>query len=173
MPLWDNDITTDNRPYVMELQSYLRAIQRAQYGTTTVPMDGFYGADTVAGVRQFQQNAEMPVTGVVNRATWDAIYAVYRDTQRQQTPPLTIRGLRRPLLQPGVTDDAVVFLNVMLGIVGTEYTTDTDIPNLCLHANRNGAVSVPIGMDIGNSHIIAAATEGNTFPAPGIDIPNG
>ena len=126
MPLWDNDITTDTRPYVMELQSYLRAIQRAEYGTTTVPMDGFYGADTVAGVRQFQQRADMPATGVVDRATWDAIHVAYQDTERQQAPPLTIRGLRRPLLQPGDTDDAVIFLNVMLGVIGTEYTTDTE-----------------------------------------------
>ena len=126
MPLWDNDITTDNRPYVMELQNYLRAIQRAQYGSTTVPMDGFYGADTVAGVQQFQQSEGIPATGMVDRVTWEAIYAVYQDTERQQTPPLTIRGLRRPLLQPGDTDDAVIFLNVMLGIIGAKYSTETE-----------------------------------------------
>lgn len=124
--LWDNDITTDNRPYVMELQSYLRAIQRARYGTTTVPMDGFYGNDTADGVRQFQQAESLPVTGRVNRATWDALYVVYLDVNRQQAPPMTIRGLRKPLLQPGDRGDAVVFLNVMLGIIGDEYTAETE-----------------------------------------------
>ena len=124
--LLDNDITTDSRPYVMELQSYLRAIQRARYGTTTVPMDGFYGADTADGVRQFQQAEKLPITGAVNRETWEAIYAVYLDTERRQTPPTLIRGLRRPLLQPGDRGDAVIFLNVMLGIVGNEYTVETE-----------------------------------------------
>lgn len=124
--LWDNDITGDSRPYVMELQSYLRAIQRARYGTTTVPMDGFYGNDTAAAVRQFQQAEQLPITGEVNRATWDAIYLVYQDTDRRQAPPLRIRGLRQPLLQPGDRGDGVIFLNVMLGIAGEEYTTTTE-----------------------------------------------
>ncbi len=126
MSLWDNDITTDTRPYVMELQSYLRAIQRDRYGTTTVPMDGFFGADTAAGVRQFQQAEGLPVTGTTDRVTWDAIYVVYRETDRRQTPPLTIRGLRQTLLQPGDDGDAVVFLNVMLGIPDTVYTVNTE-----------------------------------------------
>lgn len=124
--LWDNDITTDIRPYVMELQSYLRAIQRARYGSTTVPMDGFFGTDTTAGVRQFQQAEGLDSTGIADRETWDAIYAVYRETERQQAPPLTIRGLRQALLQPGDTGDAVVFLNVMLDTPGAVYTTDTE-----------------------------------------------
>ena len=124
--LWDNDITTDTRPYVMELQGYLRAIQRAYYGSTTVPMDGFYGADTTAAVRQFQQVQGLPITGTADAATWDALYIVYRETENQQTPPLTIRGLRQFMLQPGDTGDAVVFLNTMLGISSPMYTTDTE-----------------------------------------------
>ena len=125
-PLWDNDITTDTRPYVMELQGYLRAIQRERYGTTTVPMDGFYGTDTAAGVRQFQQAEGMAITGITDRATWDAVYVVYREIGRQQAPPLPIRGLRHPLLQPGDRGNDVLFLNVMLGLTETVYTTDTE-----------------------------------------------
>lgn len=124
--LWDNDITTDTRPYVMELQGYLRTIQRARYGTTTVPMDGFYSADTAAGVRQFQQSEGLPVTGTVDAVTWDALYIAYREADQQTTPPIAIRGLRQPLLQPGDRGDAVVFLNVMLGLAETTYTTATE-----------------------------------------------
>ncbi len=124
--LWDNDITADTRPYIMELQSYLRAIQRARYGATTVPMDGFYGDDTAAGVRQFQEAEGLPITGTTDRDTWEALYVVYQDTDRQQAPPLTIRGLRQPLLQPGDSGDAVVFLNIMLGTPSSTYTTDTE-----------------------------------------------
>ena len=125
-PLWDNDITTDTRPYVMELQSYLRLLQRARYGTTTIPMDGFYDAATTAGVRQFQQQEGLPMTGITDAATWEALHAIYRETDRQQTPPLTIQGLRSPLLQPGDSGDAVVFLNTMLGLSADIYTTDTE-----------------------------------------------
>lgn len=126
MGLWDNDITTDNRPYVMELQSYLRTIQRDQYGATTVPLDGFYGADTSAAVSQFQTTAGLPRTGIVDKETWEALYVTNCEAESRATPPLLIRGLRAPLLQPGDSDDSVIFLNTMLGIPGIVYTTATE-----------------------------------------------
>ncbi len=126
MGVWDNDITTDNRPYVMEVQSYLRTIQRERYGATTVPLDGFYGADTAAGVSQFQTAVGLPRTGIVDQETWDALYVANLETENRLAPPLLIRGLRVPLLQPGDSGDSVIFLNTMLGISGVVYTTDTE-----------------------------------------------
>lgn len=126
MSLWDNDITTDNRPYVMELQSYLRTIQRDRYGATTVPLDGFFGTATAAGVSQFQTAAGLPRTGIVDRNTWDALVSANRETENRLALPLFIRGLRVPLLQPGDSGDAVVFLNVMLDTPGVIYTTATE-----------------------------------------------
>ena len=55
----DNDITIDSRPYVIELQGYLRAIQRARQGNTTVPQDGYYGPATTEAVRQFQVEEDL------------------------------------------------------------------------------------------------------------------
>ncbi len=46
MSLLDNDITVDSRPYIIELQGYLRTIQRVRQGSTTVPQDGYYGPAT-------------------------------------------------------------------------------------------------------------------------------
>lgn len=126
MTFWDNDITTDRRPYVMELQRYLRALERERLGTTTVPQDGFFGADTTEGVRRFQQSAELKITGIVDRLTWEALVLAYREQQSENTLPLAIRGLRQPLLQPGDDGNAVVFLNVMLGLADTVYTTATE-----------------------------------------------
>lgn len=125
-PLWDNDITVDLRPYVMEVQSYLRVIQRERYGTVTVPQDGFFGSDTTAGVRQFQLAEGLTPDGVVDRVTWAALYRVYEDIRRQQAPPQTIVGLRQPQLRLGDTGDAVVFLNQMLGIEATAYSPATE-----------------------------------------------
>ena len=126
MNFWDNDITTDRRPYVMEIQQYLRTLERAQLGTTTVPQDGFYGADTADGVRRFQELAGLETTGIVDRVTWEALAMAYREQQLEDRPPMTIRGLRQPLLQPGDDGDAVIFLNVMLGIADIVYTTATE-----------------------------------------------
>lgn len=126
MSFWENDITTDRRPYVMELQSYLRALEREQTGTTTVPQDGFFGSDTTDGVRRFQQSAGLTVTGTVDLITWNTLVNAYGEQQRNNAPPLFISGLRRPLLQPGDDGDDVVFLNIMLGLTDRMYTTDTE-----------------------------------------------
>lgn len=126
MTFWDNDITTDRRPYVAEVQSYLRALQRERYGTTTVPQDGLFGTATTAGVLGFQQEAGLSPTGVVDHATWEALTQAYRSLRQRQALPLLIRGLRQPLLQPGDEEDAVLFLNAMLGIPGKVYTTATE-----------------------------------------------
>lgn len=123
--LWDNDITGSQRPYVMELQNYLRRIQRARYGTTTVPMDGYYGSDTAAGVRQFQGAEGLPQTGNADRATWEAVYVAYSDVIARQTSPLTIRGLRDEILRDDDQGDSVQFLNTMLGVNELTYTHDT------------------------------------------------
>ena len=125
MNFWDNDITTDQRPYVMELQSYLRKLERDKTGTTTVPQDGFFGADTAAGVRRFQQEVGLPVTGVVDLVTWETLVDAHRQLRQEQAPPLPIQGLRHPPLQPGDQSDAVLFLNGMLGIPGDVYTAAT------------------------------------------------
>ncbi len=126
MNFWENDITTDRRPFVMEVQSYLRALERDKTGTTTVPQDGFYGTATTAGVLQFQQAAGLSMTGTVDRVTWAALFAAYEALRREQAPPMLIRGLRQPILQPGDQGDAVQFLNIMLGLSGTTYTTATE-----------------------------------------------
>ena len=126
MSMRDNDITTDRRPYVMEVQSYLRALQRERYGTTTVPQDGFFGTATTAGVLQFQQETGLPPTGVVDRITWETLVTAYRDLLHRQAPPLLIRGLRQPFLQLQDKGDAVLFLNTMLGLTGAEYTPATE-----------------------------------------------
>lgn len=126
MIFWENDISVDRRPYVMELQRYLRALERESLGTTTIPQDGFFGADTADGVRRFQQSMGLKMTGTVDRQTWEALVIAYLEQAQNNSPPLTIRGLRQPLLQPGDDGNAVVFLNVMLGLTDTVYTTATE-----------------------------------------------
>jgi len=112
--LLDNDITTDQRPYIMELQGYLRTIQRHRDGSTTVPQDGFFGDGTTAGVQKFQAEEGLPQTGRADRATWDAIYVTYREIRRLQAPPQNIRGLRQEMLQAGDWGDEVAILQIML-----------------------------------------------------------
>lgn len=118
-PLLDNDITVDSRPYIIELQGYLRAIQRARNGSSTVPQDGYYGPTTAEGVRQFQQEEGLPPTGRVDADTWDALYRSYRQVQQAAQVPTAIRGYTP--IQEGDRGDPVTFLNVMIGRLARVY----------------------------------------------------
>ena len=125
-PLLDNDITVGDRPYIIELQGYLRTIQRARQGSTTVPQDGYYGPATAEGVRQFQREEGLPPTGRVDAATWDALYRAYRQIQDAAQPPTAIRGYT-PLKQ-GDQGDPVIFLNTMIGRLAQVYDNLPDVP---------------------------------------------
>ena len=121
MSLLDNDITVDSRPYVIELQGYLRTIQRARQGSTTVPQDGYYGPATAEGVRQFQAEEGLPPTGRVDDATWDALYRAYVAITAAAQPPATIVGKGSTPLVEGDRGDPVLFLNAMIGRLSRVY----------------------------------------------------
>ncbi|MEG2054078.1 MAG: peptidoglycan-binding domain-containing protein [Oscillospiraceae bacterium] len=42
-----------------------------------VPQNGFFGAETKDAVMAFQEGFNLQVTGIVDKATWDAIYGYY------------------------------------------------------------------------------------------------
>ena len=121
MSLLDNDITVDSRPYVIELQGYLRTIQRARQGSTTVPQDGYYGPATAEGVRQFQQEEGLPPTGRVDAATWNALYRAYTAITAAAQPPTPIVGKGSTPLVEGDRGDPVLFLNAMIGRLARMY----------------------------------------------------
>lgn len=111
-----NDITADRAYYIRELQTYLAAIQRDRTGSTLVPVDGIYGGRTAAAVREFQQEESLPITGVVDRTTWEAVYRAYLEILAKAAAPTPIQGYQNPetALVPGDRGDGVAFLQIML-----------------------------------------------------------
>ncbi len=63
---------------VQNLQYMLAYI--AQYVNTVpaIPVTGYFGTQTENAVRAFQRTYGLTVDGIVGRATWDAVYDVYR-----------------------------------------------------------------------------------------------
>lgn len=110
-----NDITYDQAMYIRELQTYLRALQRYKNGYTDVAVDGIFGPNTAQAVREFQQPI-LPVTGVVDRATWEALYEAYLELLAIQSLPSAIQAYQEPFigLFPGDQGDGVLFLQIML-----------------------------------------------------------
>ncbi len=69
-------------PYVQDLQ---RRLKQLGYLPTTFTINGIYDAETQAAVRTFQRVNGLPENGIVDTATWQAIYNA---TQPQPTPPV-------------------------------------------------------------------------------------
>ena len=82
---------------VRSLQTMLRVIAEDDGQIPTVVPDGIYGAKTTAAVSAFQRKHALPVSGITDQATWDAIVEVYE-------PALVRVGPAQPLeiiLEPG------------------------------------------------------------------------
>jgi peptidoglycan hydrolase-like protein with peptidoglycan-binding domain len=59
-----------NGPDVVGLQ---RALERRGFSVGRYGIDGWYGPDTRAAVVAFQRREGLPVTGVADEATWEAL----------------------------------------------------------------------------------------------------
>ncbi len=62
---------------IRSLQTMLRVIAEDSGTLPTVVPDGIYGQSTINAVSAFQRSASLPVTGITDQATWEAIVKVY------------------------------------------------------------------------------------------------
>ncbi|WP_338748296.1 peptidoglycan-binding domain-containing protein [Janibacter alittae] len=82
------------------------AVKQVQQVVGGVAVDGVFGAATATAVRSFQTAHGLPVTGVVDEQTWDALEAT-------KYPFL---AYRTTVLKPGSTGPAVTALQSRLGM---------------------------------------------------------
>ena len=64
---------------VMQLQLLMNQVAALYCAAEFVPVDGVYGTATEQAVRLFQEGLGLPVTGVVDRQTWQRIYQLLND----------------------------------------------------------------------------------------------
>ncbi len=65
---------------VYRLQTYIDSIATRYCNPDFVNVDGIFNEKTLLAVESFQENFGLPVTGFVDKQTWDAIYAYYVTT---------------------------------------------------------------------------------------------
>lgn len=65
---------------VRTIQYYLNILAYFNPSLIAPPLDGVYGASTTAAVRRFQEYYGLPVTGVMNTATWNVLNRIYSET---------------------------------------------------------------------------------------------
>ena len=107
---------------VRHIQEMLRALQIAAGETVTVPIDGIYGSATAEAVRTFQAQNDFPVTGDVDKATYDALYEKSLEAEflASEPLPLYIFGNGRSV-QKGETSDIVLLLQILLNALTVAY----------------------------------------------------
>lgn len=62
---------------IRSLQTMLRVLAENDRRYHSVIPDGIYGPETMAAVSAFQRLHGLPVTGITDRDTWDAVHAAY------------------------------------------------------------------------------------------------
>ena len=121
-------------PSITSLQRYLRQLS---YDTPTInapPVDGIDGEDTRRALQSFQALQGLPVTGMADLATWEALYDAYRRSLADNGQPTQISVFpRSPLgfeMQEGTRGFSVAALQYMLQELELyEPTTQGGIPD--------------------------------------------
>ena len=116
------------RSHIHEIQSYLYP---------TVTPDGVYGPRTVSAVQAFQKIYNLPATGEVNRATWDAIVKAYRK-QTAEPDALNVFPSARYVLREGDSGALVYIVQAMLNDIGSRY--DNLVP-VAINGSFNAATT--------------------------------
>ena len=103
------------RSHIHEIQSYLYILATQDARIPTVTPDGIYGPRTVSAVQAFQKIYNLPATGEVNRATWDAIVRAYRK-QTAEPDALNVFPSAGYVLREGDSGTLVYIVQAMLGV---------------------------------------------------------
>ncbi len=69
------------------LQRYLRQLAYFDENIPPVPIDGNAGSDTTDALRAYQARNGLPVTGIADRETWEALYEDYLISLENEAPP--------------------------------------------------------------------------------------
>ncbi len=123
-PFPDNDITKEESVYVAEIQRLLRGLEIYRNGVSNVPIDGIFGPATTTAVQNFQRTYGLPVTGTVDRNTYDGLVDAYNTFTEKNIAVIPIFAFRPSdgvALRVGDIEDAVYFLNIMLRSIATVF----------------------------------------------------
>lgn len=111
-----------NQP-VRSLQWMLRHLAQHTGDIDLITPSGVFDPPTQAAVSQFQRGHGIPVTGVADRSTWDAIVRAYDDALHFTTPVQSIHMDLQVNLPPetGAYSPLLHLAQVMLFFLAEEY----------------------------------------------------
>ena len=116
-------------PPIRSLQTMLRVLAEDDRTLPTVVPDGIYGPETITAVSAFQRRAELPVTGVANQETWDAVVKAYEPALIRVDKATPIEIIMDPgkVYRRGDSSANLYLLQAMLAFLST-YHKDIGFP---------------------------------------------
>lgn len=86
----------DTREYLVVPQTMFQLLSRHFNGVVRHTVNGYHGAESTANVDWLQRAAGLPVSGVLDARTWDALSRLYEMAVVADHP----RVIRQPVAQP-------------------------------------------------------------------------
>lgn len=128
---------------IRSLQTFLREIAQQYETMPTVVPDGIYGAQTEASVRWFQEFSNLPVTGITDKKTWDAVVEEYYLVINQRTAPVCINILSEDftLIEAGETRNELHPIQAIMKNLAAEIDSIPDLEVTGTH-DENSVMSV-------------------------------
>lgn len=108
---------------IRSLQTMLRVIAEAYPGYVRIIPDGIYGPETVAAVSAFQRKHGLPVTGVTDLPTWEAIVEIYNPALISQDAAFPLDVVLNPgqVIRKGERHPNLYLAQAMLTVLAELY----------------------------------------------------
>lgn len=108
---------------IRSLQTMLRVIAENDPSHVRIVPDGIYGPETVRAVSTFQRNHGLPVTGVTDQPTWEAVVAVYEPALVEQDAAQPLDVILNPgqVIRKGERHPHIYLVQGMLTVLSEAY----------------------------------------------------
>ena len=108
---------------IRSLQTMLRVIAQDRSWAPDVVPDGIYGQDTLSAVSTFQRQFGLPVTGITDQETWEAIVGEYEEAIIRVGKAESIEILTNPgqVFRRGDRSPYLYLVQSILTVLSEEY----------------------------------------------------
>jgi len=136
----------DNRPVVKLLQFLLNIVAESNDAIPLVEMTGYFGPETTQAVIAFQRVMGLPPAGVVNQATWNALYRnayatlISTPVEDIYLPAFNFLGVIYKE-EMGAEYPGIIILEIMLSYIATK---EPDLPTVSVDGIFDSATKTSV-----------------------------
>lgn len=117
----------DKNAAIKEVQKYLHTVSQIHDDIPHVTTDGFYNEETAGAVKEFQRIMELPISGTVDKETFDLLYIEYKNVLYEAEYEKGIFDKSAFPLKLGSNGNDVLYLNTLIRELAVYYK-DLELP---------------------------------------------